>query len=195
MEGFKDVIATSASFCTILQFFTGILVCQKYVRNGTTGDSSPFPFVSGFLSSCIWLRYGFLLQDPSLIIVNTIGTSLQLAYVVTFYFYTIAKSVVVKQMLGVTAVLLALLSYTQYETDLNQAKTLVGFVASLMTVLFFAAPLTMLAHVLSVKSVDSLPLPLIMATFVCCLQWLIYGYLLEDPFIQVPNILGTLISG
>lgn len=47
-------------------------------------------------------------------------------------------------MLGVTAVLLALLSYTQYETDLNQAKTLVGFVASLMTVLFFAAPLTML---------------------------------------------------
>ncbi|KDR15497.1 RAG1-activating protein 1-like protein [Zootermopsis nevadensis] len=185
MEGFKDVIATSASFCTILQFFTGILVCQKYVRNGTTGDSSPFPFVSGFLSSCIWLRYGFLLQDPSLIIVNTIGTSLQLAYVVTFYFYTIAKSVVVKQMLGVTAVLLALLSYTQYETDLNQAKTLVGFVASLMTVLFFAAPLTMLAHVLSVKSVDSLPLPLIMATFVCCLQWLIYGYLLEDPFIQV----------
>lgn len=43
------------------------------------------------------------------------------------------------------------------------------------------------AHVLSVKNVDSLPLPLIMATFVCCLQWLIYGYLLEDPFIQVWN--------
>lgn len=49
-------------------------------------------------------------------------------------------------MLGVTAVLLALLCYTQYETDLDQAKTHVGFVASLMTILFFAAPLTMLVR-------------------------------------------------
>lgn len=195
MEGFKDIIATSASVCTILQFFTGILVCQKYVQNGTTGDSSPFPFVSGFLSSCIWLRYGFLLQDPSLIIVNTIGASLQLAYVVTFYFYTITKSVVVKQMLAVTAGVMVLLCYTQYETDMDRTKTHVGFVASLVTILFFAAPLTMLAHVLDKKSVDSLPLPLIMATFVCCLQWLIYGYILGDPFIQIPNVLGTIISG
>ncbi|XP_023723088.1 sugar transporter SWEET1 isoform X2 [Cryptotermes secundus] len=184
MEGFKDVVATSASICTILQFFTGILVCQKYVRNGTTGDSSPFPFVSGFLSSCIWLRYGFLLQDPSLIVVNTIGASLQLAYVVTFYFYTITKSVVVKQMLAVTAGVVVLLCYTQYDTDMDRTKTHVGFIASLVTILFFAAPLTMLANVLDKKSVDSLPLPLIMATFVCCLQWLIYGYILGDPFIQ-----------
>jgi hypothetical protein len=49
-------------------------------------------------------------------------------------------------MLGVTAVMLLLLSYTQYETDLDQAKRHVGFVASLMTVLFFAAPLTMLVR-------------------------------------------------
>lgn len=49
-------------------------------------------------------------------------------------------------MLGVTAVLLVLLCYTQYETDLDRAKTHVGFVASLMTILFFAAPLTMLVR-------------------------------------------------
>jgi hypothetical protein len=49
-------------------------------------------------------------------------------------------------MLGVTAVLLILLCYTQYETDLGRAKTHVGFVASLMTILFFAAPLTMLVR-------------------------------------------------
>ena len=49
-------------------------------------------------------------------------------------------------MLGVTAVLLVLLCYTQYETDLDRAKTHVGFVACLMTILFFAAPLTMLVR-------------------------------------------------
>jgi uncharacterized protein with PQ loop repeat len=49
----------------------------------------------------------------------------------------------------------------------------------------FVFAFTLQTHVLSVKSVDSLPLPLIMATFVCCLQWLIYGHILGDPFIQV----------
>jgi len=49
-------------------------------------------------------------------------------------------------MLGVTAVLLVLLCYTQYETDLDRAKTHVGFVASFVTILFFAAPLTMLVR-------------------------------------------------
>jgi hypothetical protein len=52
---------------------------------------------------------------------------------------------------------------------------------------FVFASFCLQAHVLSVKSVDSLPLPLIIATFVCCLQWLIYGYILGDPFIQVCN--------
>jgi hypothetical protein len=49
-------------------------------------------------------------------------------------------------MLGATAVLFVLLCYTQNENDLDRAKTHVGFVASLMTILFFAAPLTMLVR-------------------------------------------------
>jgi formate-dependent nitrite reductase membrane component NrfD len=49
-------------------------------------------------------------------------------------------------MLGATAVLFVLLCYTQNETDVDRAKTHVGFVASLIGVLFLAAPLTMLVR-------------------------------------------------
>lgn len=56
------------------------------------------------------------------------------------------QSVVVKQMLAVTAGVMALLCYTQYETDVERTKTHVGFIASLVTILFFAAPLTMLVR-------------------------------------------------
>jgi hypothetical protein len=49
-------------------------------------------------------------------------------------------------MLGITEVLLVLLSYIQYETYLDQTKTHVGFVAIVMMVCFFAAPLTMLVR-------------------------------------------------
>lgn len=52
---------------------------------------SSFPFVSGCLSTSLWLRYGFLIQDRSLILVNTVGATLFFAYIVTFYLYSIKK--------------------------------------------------------------------------------------------------------
>lgn len=66
-------------------------VCQKIVQNKSTGDVSAFPFVSGCLSTSLWLRYGFLIEDRSLILVNTVGATLFFAYVVTFYIYSIKK--------------------------------------------------------------------------------------------------------
>lgn len=106
---FKNLLATTASICTILQFLTGTLVelvilisviishiffrfiCQKIVQNKSVGEASSFPFVSGCLSTSLWLRYGFLIGDSSLILVNTVGATLFFAYVVTFYLYSIKK--------------------------------------------------------------------------------------------------------
>lgn len=64
-----------------------------------------------------------------------------------------------------------------------------------MTVLFFAAPLTMLFHVVRVKNSESLPFPLIASSFFVSLQWFVYGLLIDDTFVQVPNFLGCLLSG
>lgn len=63
-----------------------------------------------------------------------------------------------------------------------------------MTVCFFAAPLTVLMHVIKTKSAESLPLPLIATSFIVSLEWLIYGIIISDPFIQLPNFLGCLLS-
>ena len=45
LEDYKDLVSTCATITTIAQFLTGIAVCQKYIKNGTTGESSSAPFV------------------------------------------------------------------------------------------------------------------------------------------------------
>lgn len=60
-----------------------------------------------------------------------------------------------------------------------------GIMCCIVTVCFFAAPLTSLVHVIRVKNSESLPLPLIATSFFVSLQWLIYGVLISDSFIQV----------
>nr|CAD7444026.1 unnamed protein product [Timema bartmani] len=142
----------------------------------------------------LWLRYGFFIRDNSLILVNTFGASLQLAYVITYYLYCVKKSLVCRQMFTACTVLVVTLAYSEYETDLLVAKYRVGLLCCFVTIIFFAAPLTMLAHVIRVKSAETLPFSLILATFVVSAQWFLYGFLLNDFFIQVPNALGTALS-
>lgn len=45
-----------------------------------------------------------------------------------------------------------------------------------------------------VKSTESLPFPIIMASLIVSSQWFAYGCLINDPFIQIPNFLGCVLS-
>lgn len=47
----KDLIASTATVVTILQFLSGIDICRKIVKQGSTGDISGFPFVGGVFST------------------------------------------------------------------------------------------------------------------------------------------------
>ncbi|OTF81930.1 hypothetical protein BLA29_012804, partial [Euroglyphus maynei] len=48
-----------------------------------------FSFLTGI--GYLWLRYGFMLDDPTMIFVNVIGFTLQSLYLFWFYIYTVPK--------------------------------------------------------------------------------------------------------
>nr|CAH7742714.1 unnamed protein product [Callosobruchus chinensis] len=155
---------------------------------------SSLPFVSGCLSTSLWLRYGFLINDTSLILVNTIGATLFFSYVVTFYLYSVRRGAVMQQLMFCMLLLSMVLLYVHRKNDIEEARVHLGLMCSLVTIMFFAAPLASLFHVIRIKSTDSMPYHLILATFVVSLQWFIYGLLLNDKFIQIPNFLGCILS-
>ncbi|CAH1987974.1 unnamed protein product [Acanthoscelides obtectus] len=191
---FKNLIATTASLCTIIQFLTGTLVCLKIVKNKSTADMSSLPFISGCLSTSLWLRYGFLIEDTSLILVNTVGSTLFFSYVVTFYLYSVRRGTVLQQFMLCLFVLSMVLLYIHKTKSDEEARSHLGLICASVTIMFFAAPLASLFHVIRIKSADSLPYHLILATFVVCLQWFAYGMMLNDKFIQVPNFIGCIFS-
>lgn len=193
-EEFKNILAITASISTILQFLAGTIVCHKIVQKKSTGDISGLPFVCGFLSTSLWLRYGFLIEEPSLILVNTIGATLHFSYAVVFYMYSIKKSTILRQFFSSLIALLLIIAYSSYESNKDYGIKYVGFLCCCTTILFFAAPLTSLLHVIKVKSAESLPFPIIFMAFIVSTQWFVYGILLYDKFIQIPNFLGCVLS-
>ncbi|KAF7288023.1 sugar transporter SWEET1 [Rhynchophorus ferrugineus] len=191
---FKNILATSASVCAILQFSTGLLTARKIIHNKSTGDISAFPFVSGLLSTSLWLKYGFLIDDNSLIAVNTIGAIIFFSCVAVFFIYSIKKSNIARQFLISLLVLIIILMRIHRIDNVDESRQTLGFISSGVTILFFASPFASLYHVIKVKNTESLPFYLIASTFIVSLQWLVYGILLEDTFIQIPNFIGSLLS-
>ncbi|TGZ49509.1 sugar transporter SWEET1 [Temnothorax longispinosus] len=190
----KDVLALSASICTVLQFLAGVLVCKKYIRNGTTGDSSGLAFVTCFMSCSLWLRYGILIGDSFIISVNIFGTILQICYVLIHILYNVKRSTTIKQFTVAICLVLLVYLYSIYQRDKVLAERYVGFLSCSLTILFFASPLISLAHVIRMKSTESLPFPVIMASMIVSCQWFAYGCLLSDQFIQIPNFMGCILS-
>ncbi|XP_046678824.1 sugar transporter SWEET1-like [Homalodisca vitripennis] len=194
MMDYKHIIATTASISTILQFLSGILVCRKFMKKGTTNEVSSFHFVAGFLSCGLWLNYGIMINDSSLILVNAVGAILFMCYILLFFSYTLRKTTVVKQVLWVVTVMVLVRMYGAWLGEVAQAKVHLGYIACCTSLMFFGAPLANLAYVLRVKSAESLPFPMIVMTFIVSLQWLLYGIILENPIIQYPNIIGCVLS-
>ncbi|KAG7207923.1 hypothetical protein KM043_009512 [Ampulex compressa] len=96
----KDALALTASVCTALQFLAGVLVCRKYIQNGTTGSTSGLAFVICCASCVLWVRYGMLIGDKFIVYVNIFGMTLQAIYVSVFILYSVKKRTTIKQIVA-----------------------------------------------------------------------------------------------
>lgn len=194
LENFREILSVTATVSTIIQFMTGIIICLSIRRKGASGDISGFPFIAGVLGCSLWLRYGMLLNDKAMIIVNFVGLVLQLGYTVIFYMYASAKGTYQKQVAIVFSIIFCTMIYVAMETNMDSAKFRLGLICCATTLIFCSAPLASLGDVLKTRSTETLPFYLILVNVVVAGQWFLYGIAINNSFVQVPNFIGCLIA-
>ncbi|KAH7301733.1 hypothetical protein KP509_23G039500 [Ceratopteris richardii] len=70
----------------------------------------------------------------------------------------------------------------------------VGTLAAVLNTAMYAAPLSIMRHVIVTKSVAAMPFLLSLCTFFNSCFWAVYGFLKKDTFIIIPNILGVILA-
>ncbi|XP_023212837.1 sugar transporter SWEET1-like [Centruroides sculpturatus] len=193
---FQVMVGHLATVFTIIMFLTGVQICLKIWRQGSSTDISFFPFIAGLVSASLWLQYGLFVHDAVVIMVNSIGVILQLCYVFCYYIFTPVRVTLNRQIFSICIALVAYYGYLNAVIEDKETATLVsGLTACCAGLIFCASPLASLAEVRRTKTVESLPFLLILFSFFVTSLWFIYGLLLHDSFIQIPNLLGCIISG
>ncbi|RNA02918.1 Sugar transporter SWEET1 [Brachionus plicatilis] len=188
-------VGNLAIVCTLFLFLSGSQSCLKIIKSKSVGDISSMPFLTAFINCVIVFLYGVLIKNYQIIIINAIGLNIEIVYIIIFLFYAPNKKKIVHQTIFLMILILTIGFYSFiYEPNSKISSKYVGFMGSISSIIMFGSPLASLKNVMMSKSTESLSFCLCVANLSCSLLWSIYGILLKDKFIYIPNIVGSLLS-
>ncbi|XP_077988754.1 sugar transporter SWEET1-like [Glandiceps talaboti] len=180
---------------TVLSYTAGIPPCLQIYRNGSTRNVPFLPFLIGLVNNFTFLYYGFLKWDETILIVNVVGSVLQVIYVLVYVVFTQRKFQIYLQLVYGCLFMAAVYCYLHYIViDHATLTDRLGLITCVLVVVFNTAPLAEMTDIIKTKSSEKLSTSLTIAVFANSVSWYIYGVLINDLYIQLPSLQGLLSS-
>ncbi|XP_077178314.1 sugar transporter SWEET1 isoform X1 [Paroedura picta] len=180
---------------TLGMFGTGLSDLRQMFVTHSVENIQFLPFLTTDINNLSWLSYGFLKGDWTLILVNAIGATLQTLYILVYFYFSPEKRAVLLKTMGLLAVLL--LGYCYFSLlvpDVSARLARLGLFCSLFTITMYLSPLADLAKIVRTRSTQCISFPLTVTTFLASASWTLYGLLLQDLYIAIPNVPGIVTS-
>ncbi|CAL0330861.1 unnamed protein product [Lupinus luteus] len=148
----------------------------------------------------VWTLYGLPMVHPHSLLVVTIngsGCVIEIIYVTLFLIYS-DRGKRVKVFLLLLLELIFIIALTSMTLTLahttKKRSAIVGTICIVFNIMMYASPLAVMKLVISTKSVEYMPLFISIASLGNGVAWTTYALIRFDPFITVPNGIGTLFA-
>ncbi|KAE8710623.1 Bidirectional sugar transporter SWEET14 [Hibiscus syriacus] len=169
---------------------------RVYRKKSTEGFES-LPYVVALISAVLWIYYATLKSEAYLLMtINSIGCAVETIYIVIFLIYAPKKTRIstLKLLVLFNMGALVLVLITHLFAKGRSRIHVIGWSCVVTSAAVFAAPLSIMRLVISTKSVEFMPFTLSLFLTFSAIMWLIYGLLLKDFYISLPNILGVVLG-
>ncbi|VDN51452.1 unnamed protein product, partial [Dracunculus medinensis] len=173
-------------------FFTYSPICRNIWKRGGTKDISYTPFLMGLIGASFWFRYGLLKMDYTMIMVNIVAVILYSIYSI-FYLYMSKEKMIACLLIIIVIFSISLMAFFVQFYGIRTIDIL-GFTCMMLNIINFGSPLAGLRVVLKRYSCDTLPLPLCIGNLFVSTEWCMYGILVRDIYIIIPNAVGALLG-
>ncbi|XP_037449577.1 bidirectional sugar transporter SWEET14-like [Triticum dicoccoides] len=181
----------------VISFMTYLAPLPTFYRiykNKSTQGFQSVPYVVALFSAMLWIYYALLKSDEYLLItINSAGCVIETIYIVLYlaYAHKQARIFTAKILLllnvGVFGLILLL---TLLLTAGERRIVMLGWVCVGFSVSVFVAPLSVIRLVVRTRSVEFMPFSLSLSLTASAVVWFLYGLLIKDKYVALPNILG-----
>ncbi|XP_031569087.1 sugar transporter SWEET1-like [Actinia tenebrosa] len=184
-----------ATVLTIGFFLSGFITCRSMVEKRSTENIQFLPFVTTLANCFLWATYGVLKSDSTLMVVNSVGASLQIIYILCFLYFTSHKTTQMKFLGFLSLAGLIVYLYMMHFITENKSRTYqMGKLCTVVTITMMASPLATMAKVFRTKSTESMQFPFSLMITIVSFIWVCYGFAVDDSNIQLPNAIGVILG-
>lgn len=181
----------------------------KIVRDGRVGEFPRANAIVSVFNCAVWVTYLYLVDLPTPLVTNAIGFLANLYYACVYARYdegqrTRAAFIVLLAfgfyfvVLMVAMLLVPLLE--DHGTDVphfpgqSSASSCLGVIGLITNVMMYAAPLYEVGTVIKAWSTESMPTDISVGVLAMSSAWLVFGFLVGDWPIIVPNVCGVFVG-
>jgi solute carrier family 50 protein (sugar transporter) len=164
-----------------------------YKSKSTEGFQS-VPYVVALFSAMLWIYYALVKSNESLLItINAAGCVIETIYIIMYLAYAPKKAklftakILLLLNVGVFGLILLL---TLLLAKGEKRVVSLGWVCVAFSVSVFVAPLSIIGRVIRTRSVEYMPFSLSLSLTLSAVVWFLYGLLIKDKYVALPNILG-----
>nr|AWO14212.1 sugar transporter SWEET14 [Saccharum spontaneum] len=181
----------------IISFMTYLAPLPTFYRiykNKSTQGFQSAPYVVALFSAMLWIYYALLKSNEFLLItINSAGCIIETLYIVMYLLYAPkkAKLFTAKILLLLNVGVFGLILLLTLLLSAGQRRVVVlGWVCVAFSVSVFVAPLSIIRQVVRTRSVEFMPFSLSLSLTVSAVVWFLYGLLIKDKYVALPNVLG-----
>ncbi|XP_011082807.1 bidirectional sugar transporter SWEET2 [Sesamum indicum] len=195
----KDAAGIAGNIFAFGLFLSPVPTFRRIIRNESTEQFSGLPYIYALLNCLITAWYGLpMISSDNLLVttVNSVGAVFQMVYIIMFIRY--AEKAKRLRMLGLLLMVFGLFAVIAIGSllivDFEARHLTIGFISCASLISMFASPLFIINLVIRTRSVEYMPFHLSLSTFLMSTSFLLYGIFNFDPFVYVPNGIGTLLG-
>lgn len=186
----------SMASCVYL-FMSPLPTMLKIKAQNTPGDFPDTPYIVALTNCTLWIMYALLKGLAQPLYTNVLGAVLNVIWIAIFMIYHDNKNRVM--LMGKVMVLMALCGAALTGAlviggDTSQGQQVVGITADIFNAGMYGAPLAALSVVISTRSVECLPFPMVLGCFVASLCWGTYAKWIGDYNMGLPNDAGLILG-
>lgn len=196
-ETIRTIVGIVGNVISFFLFISPVPTFIAILKAKSVKNYKPDPYVATVLNCAMWVFYGLPFVHPDSLLVITIngtGFVIELIYVAIFLIFSDwAKRRKILIALFIEIVFMAIVVFVTltFFHDTKSRSMVVGILCIVFNIIMYASPLTVMRDVIKTKSVKYMPFFLSLANFANGIVWFSYALIKFDPYVMVPNGLGT----
>ncbi|KAK9669420.1 hypothetical protein RND81_13G128500 [Saponaria officinalis] len=194
----RNIIGIIGNVISFGLFLSPVPTFLRIIKKKSVEQFKADPYIATILNCAMWVLYGLPFVHPNnllVVTINGIGLGIEIIYVSIFFIYSSwgkRKKIALALLVEIAFFLVVFFVTTEALHTIKARTILVGALCVAFNVIMYFSPLTVMRMVIKTKSVKYMPFWLSIANFLNGACWTAYACIKFDPWMVIPNGLGTL---